>query len=269
MHAMQAAHATHAAHARCMAACSACRAFTACFARNACFARSMHSRAALRVKDPPGDVTVSVCVGLTQHWNSYHRRYHKNWGGFLRDAALHLHRLLLDVGSGRLRRAGLRPPVLVRQPRRLELRLAERRLVPAGSAGRGVVVEPRARVRGVEEVAVALRARRAAARAHPSSEGSSGASESVIAIVGARRAASSEAPAGSASPICVFWCNPRTRRLLISATVTALLTAAPAAVMRSGAACAEAREGNESGLVRGGRHGRTGWVCIACSARST
>ena len=40
-------------------------------------------------------------------------------------------------------------------------------------------------------------------------------------------------PPGSLSPMRVHWCSPASRRLVISATVTALLTAAPTALSRT------------------------------------
>eukprot|EP00966_Prymnesium_polylepis_P275233 6358914-Prymnesium_polylepis.2 len=65
--------------------------------------------------------------------------------------------------------------------------------------------------------------------AHPSAVGSSGANDSVMSIVGcgATVAVEPSAGGGCTSPICVFWCSPRNRRRVISATVTALLTALP------------------------------------------
>ena len=75
---------------------------------------------------------------------------------------------------------------------------------------------------------------------HPDSEASNGASESTTQIVG------DVLPEASVSrPICVFWCSSRMRRLVISATVTALAVAGPLACSRTGPCCATQRGRNQ------------------------
>ena len=71
---------------------------------------------------------------------------------------------------------------------------------------------------------------------YPGSDESSGASDRVMEIPGKASAASV-----LARLICVFWCKPRSLRFVISATETALLTAAPSAIRVTGMRCTHSK----------------------------
>ena len=61
--------------------------------------------------------------------------------------------------------------------------------------------------------------------AYPGCEESCGCDESMMVIIGTLPLR--ESPTAAVNAICAVWCNPRTRRFTISATVTALAVAGP------------------------------------------